>query len=512
MLRNLIVLPDGSEIFSGAGTTNAIASTTLTEYTNRETELTLGSVCSSSLELKIIAPGGKLNISEGSEITHYRVDEAGTRKKVGIFITEKPTKSSANTYKVSAYDRIARLDKDLTEWLQTLDGWPYSLYDFANMVCNACGLTLKNTEIPNGDYLIQRFNASGITGRQFMQKIGEACCRFGRATPDGEFEFAWYEDTGKEITVSDYYQGGLSYEDYSTHPIEKVQIKQTDSDVGVIWPNNPEALNTYVIGGNYLLTANATEDLQSVAKRIYEELQGITYTPCKCVLQAAVGIKSGEIVRITDLNGTTIKALVMSKRQMGQKDTVECYGSHRRDSVTHVNNQTFTEVLVGKVYELETSVEGLKATNRDLDGRVTQIKQDTQDIILTALRDYATTGDLEEYKGTIAAQLAVMADQITITVGQGLAKDIEVGNTALQEQINEIKANYRFTADGQYIGKTDSDIMLRLVNDIVQFLVAGAATTTIDRYGMNADQVNIKTLHMGDYTLSLGTDGHLTLS
>ena len=512
MFRNLIVLPDGTEIFSGVGTTNAIVSTTLTEYTNRETELTLGSVCASSLELKIIAPGGKLNIAEGSEITYYKVDESGTRGKVGIFITEKPTKASANTYKVSAYDRISKLDKDLTEWLQTLDGWPYTLYYFATMVCNVCGLTLKNTELPNGDYLIQQFNASGITGRQLMRQIGEACCRFGRATPDGEFEFAWYEDKGKEITVSDYYQGGLTYEDYSTHPIEKVQIKQTDSDEGVIWPDNTATLNTYVVGGNYLLTAYAAGALQAVARTIYEELQGVTYTPCKCILQAAKGVKPGEIVHITDLNGTTIKAMVMSRRLSGQKDTIECYGSYRRDSVACVNNNPIIDRLFGEIYRMEGSIEAVKESNKGLDGRIAAINQEIPNSFQMALQNYVKNEEFASYKESSAAQMEVAAGQITTAASQAATKDIEAKNEILQKQIDEIKANYRFTADGQYIGKTDSDTMMRLINDMMQILVAGVAATTIDRYGLHAEQANIKTLHMGDYTLSLGTDGHLTLS
>ncbi|MBO5130299.1 MAG: hypothetical protein J6B95_08155, partial [Oscillospiraceae bacterium] len=120
MLRNLIVLPDGTEIFSGLGAYNAIKSVKFTGSVNEQTELALGSVCSSMMEASIITPYGGLNIAAGSEVTAYKVDDAGTKYPVGLYTLEKPTRPTANTYKITAYDRISWLDKDLTKWIAAL--------------------------------------------------------------------------------------------------------------------------------------------------------------------------------------------------------------------------------------------------------------------------------------------------------------------------------------------------------------------------------------------------------
>ena len=133
-MKNLIILPDGTEIFSGDREITNIRSTYLKQCVNSETELTLGSVCASILECKIQTPNGALNLAAGTEVTLYKVDDSGTRHKVGPFTLEKPTRPSAHTYKITAYDRISWLDKDLTEWLTSLDEWPYSVFDFAHMV------------------------------------------------------------------------------------------------------------------------------------------------------------------------------------------------------------------------------------------------------------------------------------------------------------------------------------------------------------------------------------------
>ena len=45
MMKHLIILPDGTELFSGPETVNAIQRVTLTQQVNTGTELTMGAVC-----------------------------------------------------------------------------------------------------------------------------------------------------------------------------------------------------------------------------------------------------------------------------------------------------------------------------------------------------------------------------------------------------------------------------------------------------------------------------------
>lgn len=435
MLKTIIVFPDGTEIASGNHAGNAIQSCTFTECVNSGTELTLGSVCAAMVEIKLITPEGGLQIAAEDELTLYK-DDGNTRRKLGVFIAEKPTRPNANAMKLTAYDRITLLDRDLTEWLAAISDWPYSLYDLACMVCEECGLELVNTEIPNGSYMVQKFSAEGITGRQLMQWIGEAAGRFCRATADGKVEFAWYapaggqsigttecfevgeldfsydESTGTltlndpDMTVTEeggivtlsaenlivtdngdgtvsiatglkkqhfYFQGGLAFEDYAIAPIEKVQIHANEEDVGAVWPNDTGEVNTYRITGNLLLSDERVEVLQPVAQTLYEQLQTVSYTPCSVKIPATLDIRAGHILSITDRNDRTITAYVMTKKQTGQQDTIECTGSHRRESVTAVNEQSYA-ALSGKVLNLRTDVDGIKAENRAADGRVASLE------------------------------------------------------------------------------------------------------------------------------------------
>ncbi len=363
MLKTVIVLANGTQISSGTGGV-AVESATIKHQVNSAALLTLGSTCAAMLDVKFKAKEGSLHLSEGEEITAYKEAADGIIHLIGRFTLQKPTRPSANSLRITAYDRVTWLDKDLSAWLAGLDGWPYSLYTLAGMVCNACGLILANSSIPNGDYQVQKFSAQGITGRKLMQWIGEAAGRFCRATPEGKIEFAWYEPSGVEITPGGdrfYYQNGLTYEDYQVAPIEKVQIKLTQDDVGVTWPNEAGEKNTYVISGNYLLTTSSTAALQPVAQTLYEQLKNVTYTPCKVQIPAGLDLQAGHTVQITDRNGKTFTSYVMTKTIAGQRETLECTGSHRRDSTAVVNSQSF-EALSGKMLEIQKSVEGFSIT------------------------------------------------------------------------------------------------------------------------------------------------------
>ena len=85
MIKNLLILPDGTELFSGTEASSAIQSVTLTQCVNADKELTLGSVCASALEVKLITPGGELTLTAGDAVTLYKVDDQGGRHKQGVY-------------------------------------------------------------------------------------------------------------------------------------------------------------------------------------------------------------------------------------------------------------------------------------------------------------------------------------------------------------------------------------------------------------------------------------------
>ena len=239
MLKNILILPDGTELSSGPKQRNTILSVQETDSVNVGEDLVLGSTFANILEARILTPYGGLNVNAGDEVTLFKVDEAGARTKKGIFIMEKPERPSANTIKITGYDRVIKLDKDLTEWLNGLAGWPYRLLDFAAMVCEACGLWLVTTTVPNADFPVPQFSRARVTGRQLMRWIGEICCRFCRANSDGDIELAWYAPSGKTITPSGetrYFANTLAYDTFEVEKVDGVQLRLANGANGALWP------------------------------------------------------------------------------------------------------------------------------------------------------------------------------------------------------------------------------------------------------------------------------------
>lgn len=400
----LLVLPDGREISSGEVGKDAILSLTLTAGVNDTQELTLGSVYASMVEAELLIPEGELGVKAGEEVTLYWV-EGENREKAGIFVAEKPEKTGKGTYSLTCFDRVSRLDQDVTEWLEGLQDWPYSLLDFGKLVCRHCGVELANTQIPNGDYQVQKFSARGITGRQLLFWVGEVACRFLRATPEGTLLLDWYTPAEKTVSASGedfYYQDTLTYSDYRTAPIDRVQLRFDEKDVGTIYP--PEAAgNTYAVTGNYLLTAENAQSLLPVAEVLYGELSGVQYTPCKLTVPSRLGIREGQILTVETPTGERLTAYVMGRTASRGRDTLECTGSCTRDSSTAVTSQSY-KALSGKILRLQTNVDGLTVENQDMAGRLTAITANVEGITARVQKT--------ETKVT-AVQAAALAEAIT---------------------------------------------------------------------------------------------------
>ena len=451
MLKHLIVLPDGSEIFSG-GNGAAVMGVKLTRSVNEGQQLRPGSACSAMLEATLleVEPG---RITAGDALTLYTVDDSGARQQVGIFLAQQPERTGGHTLKLTAYDRLILLDRDMTGWLAGLTGWPYTLHTLAVMVCQACGLDLATQEIPNGDFPVEAFTAEGVTGRQIMMWIAEAACRFCRATPDGAAELAWYapaavtvgpsavamaevtyadsalslrandaavtDDVSVEssyvtaaddgagnvtLTLSDTlqqqrcFQGGLTLADFTVAPIEKVRLRQDEEDVGTLWPaDTAEALNTYTVTGNPLLAAGTAQTLQPVAQTLYEQLKDVTYTPGTLKLPAGQPIQPGSILEVTDQSGGTALFYVMSAERSGQQDTLTCMGEATRDSTVTANDVTY-QPLSGRMLRLKTDVEGIRTQvehqQQEGDSLRTQLSvlEQTAESISATVKEIAETG------------------------------------------------------------------------------------------------------------------------
>ena len=396
MVKNILVLDDGTEIAAGTVGQNAIRSLTCTETVSKTTDLCPGAACSNKLEITIwVEPGTDLPITSGTRLTHYR-ETSGHRTLAGTYWAVKPTSQTRNTYKIYAYDAVSLLDGVQSTWLRSIqDQFPMTLWKFAGLVAQRCGVTIVNSSLPrNGTYLVQAFYADNLTGRQLLAWVAEASCTFLRATSDGKIEFAWYTDysTSQSIGPTVYIRDGLSHDKFQTAPVVKVQIRQSDDDVGVLYPSDESGSNALIIQGNLLLTSATAEALKPVAQAIFETMQGVTYTPLKVTVPADFPLPApGNIVSVTDARGNVLSSYIMNRTISGQQVTLESTGNATRDGTAAVNEQSYKN-LTGKMLEIKTSVDGLEVKASDLTGKYTDLKATVDGLSSEVKKDTKITG------------------------------------------------------------------------------------------------------------------------
>ena len=329
MYQNILILPDGSQA--------QLRSVKLRELTNSGTDLTIGSACSDLLEAVIFAE--MLPFAAGEDLALYR-EQDGIRTPVGIYTPEAPTRLTEHTWSITAYDHTAKLDKDLTPWLRTLQAWPYPLQTFAQMVCDQCGVTYRWSEnLPNEDFLVPKWSESAVTGRKIMGWLGEITCRYVHADPDGSVGFSWYEDAGKILTHTgdSYYLGGsLRYRSYRVAPIEAVQLQRTDG----LFPQAEPGANAYILAGNPILSACSDDTLQQVLTTVHTQLQAVSYNPGSVAAVSDPQVHAGQILHIVDPAGEEVTLYIMEKTSTSRRDTYTATGNPRRDSVTAIHNKT----------------------------------------------------------------------------------------------------------------------------------------------------------------------------
>ena len=508
MKKDLFVLPDGKEIYSGHGQTPAITSVTCTQMVNDATDLEYGAACAGMIEAALLDTSGAFSMTAGDELAYYSVAEDGARKLQGYFILEAPTKPSASTCKFTAYDRMIRFDKDLSMWLASLTDWPYTMQNLLSMVCEQCGVELADgIQLINGDFQILRF-IQQVTGRQLIRWIAGANAAFAAITPEGKLTFSTYTDVGNlDLPVK-----SLKLTDYSTATIERVVVKQHKDDVGVAWPENSQG-ETYTILANPLLATHSTLNLLPYIQRIADKICGISYIPAEVqLIDPDRKCQPGTYITVTDRYGKPHRTAVFSVCHKGSVSTVKSTGNHSRNSAGAVNGQNVVEILQGRMVKIQVDLEGVSTelSQKTIDLNTVKKEQSSikQDVSGISSRVSETEENVDGLQGQYTT-VSQRADGIDLSVTK-LRK--EVGTKAEQSQVNEITEHFRFAEDGITISNSATGMGINVSEKQVAFTGGDDPTTVITPNAMETTnlQVGVR-LDVGGFAWIPRTNNNLSL-
>lgn len=416
-------------------------SLTITESVCSGQNITFGQCCASMFEITV---ADVLMDLTGKEFM-ATVEIGGYEMAFGIYKVDSFVREQADRRrkKITAYDRMLNFDIDVADWYQRLT-FPLTLKQFRDSLCAHVGVTQVMTELPlDGMQITKTIEPEQLDGRKVLMAICEINGCFGNFDKTGRLTYKFlgnsslfpsetlYPDdelfpsemTNAE-TLSYYKQSETHYEDYLVNPIDKVQIRQEEGDVGASYgPGN----NCYVIQGNYLVYGKSGQELLAIAATVYDQISGRVYRPCHIVGPALPWVEVGDgiICYTTDDVIETYCLERTLKGIQGMMDTYEAQGSLEQEQSFGLGDQIIQ--LEGKTAVIKKSVEEVSV-------RVTDLKAETE-------AQFKITADqiLQEVtRATIAeAAIKMRADEIDATV-----KDFK----------EDTEAQFRITA-GQILNK-----------------------------------------------------------
>lgn len=350
----------------------------------------------------------------------------GYEMAVGIYTVDSFVRQADRRLKkITAYDRMRKFSADVSAWYQVLT-FPLTLKEFRYSLCEYIGVKQIDTDLPLDDMPVSKtIDPEQLSGLDVLQAICEINGCFGHIDKTGRLRYQFLGCAGlypSETLFPDddlfpgdllddenteqilfYKQSDTSYEDYIVTPIDRLQIRQEEGDVGVLYGKGS---NTYVIEGNFLAYGKSSEELEEIAAAAFENIAGRSYRPCKIVNPGLPWIEVGDgLVCYTsdDVIETYCLKRTMTGIQ-GMMDTFEASGSIEYEENFGIQSQIIQ--LEGKSAVIKKSIEQILVDMRNLkENMETQFKQTAEAIALEAKR-----------AGEAEAALGVRADQIALSV------------------------------------------------------------------------------------------------
>lgn len=493
-------------------------SLTITESLCTSQNLIFGQCCASMFEITV---ADVLMDLTGKEFM-VTVEIGGYEMILGIYKVDSFVREQADRRrkKITAYDRMMNFDIDVADWYQGLS-FPLSLKQFRDSLCQYIGITQVTASLPLDDMqLTKTIEPDQLDGRKVLMAICEINGCFGNFDKSGNLTYKFLGFSGlfpsetlypsddlfpSEMTnaenLSHYQQSETYYEDFVTKPINKVQIRQEEGDVGASYGPGD---NCYIVQGNFLVYGKSGEELLTIAATVYEQISRRTYKPSHIVGPALPWVEVGDgiICYTTDDVVETYCFERTLKGIQGMMDTYESKGSIEQEQSFGLGDQIIQ--LEGKTAIIKKSVEEVSVRVTDLKKQTdTQFIQTAEQILLEVTRAKQAEASLSLRADEIGFSVKNLKDytegQFRVTADQILAK-VSKGDVSAQISIEsggvDIRGS-RFSWDSAYSSMT-SDGKLRCQN-VVAINGVFSGTLSSETFYASSSEVDF-----GDFYVSAG--------
>lgn len=377
--------------------------------------------------------------------------------------SDKPTADRRHR-EIVAYDAMYDIIRaDVLKWYNDL--LPYGdiiqMKDFRKRFVSQFNLREEETILANDDMLVERtIDPESMSGLDVISAICEINGCFGHIGRDGKFHYIYLEQDTMGLYPSNtlfpdhapdylsqaetghlYPQAPNSfeiersnciscqYEDFITKKITKLQIRQEENDIGVIYGDGN---NCYIIENNFLVYGKNEGALNHIAKNMFNKISNIVYRPFEADVRGNLCLEVGDAIRIST-KYDIIESYILNRDIKG--------GQALRDKISSKGVEIYSE----KINSINSSIVQLK-------GRTNTLKR-TVDETVSEIYAYDENGEkyskieqnknqinLKVSKGDVSSELSLEDGKVSIK-GNRLEVDSEnfkldtEGNVSLEGEV-----------------------------------------------------------------------------
>lgn len=316
---------------------------------------------------------------------------------VGTFSGEEPNSIvSADIIEFTAYDRMKRFDVIADEFLTTIT-YPMTVQDIYDALCAFVGMSNDaGDELPNimsRSFTTAPAEMEGYTLKDILAWIAQANGCYAKINASGNVQLIWFSDntsyavTGDEefnVEAGDINPGliwneadlllwdeidQMTWNDVDGNFVPKVDrlvVKQVQSDMDISYPSVFDGENTYMIVGNPFLSIGSQADIDDYIAPLFNRLNKIVnywILNVDCVGNWLV--EAGDIITV-DVRDTSVSCPIFVKTMKwngATNDNYETTGQKKRavysneaDKQKVMNSREIKLIVNGKYYEVQSGI------------------------------------------------------------------------------------------------------------------------------------------------------------
>ena len=163
-------------------------------------------------------------------------------------------------------------------------------------------------------------------------------------------------------------------------------------------------------------------------------------------------------------------------------------------------------------YDMALLVEDeLNEIRQEVQTNITSIQQNQEQILMTALQEYVSTGDFDTFKQTISTQFEQTAAAFNFNFNN-ITSEINTINGTTQAQFQEISKYIRFENGNIILGEAGNEITLKIENDRISFLQNNSEVAYLSNNKLVVtDGEFLNSLIIGNFAWKPRENGNLSL-